>query len=457
MADKTTGELTAVNVSNLTAAADIYDDFKMPGELQGSAVHVTGAQMKQYAVASVQPLADAADADAVTAKTAAASAENAKTAAQSALAGVQEALNNLPAGDTLIINDLTTGGASAALSAEMGKVLGRRPNKNLLHNTDLTHIVDQKEGYVVPIGVTVYGDSAFKTEIGTTSLYQQVDELTSSYGTYKSGSNTRYVKVADLKRGYVNKGSGYAYCFDRWRLNESSVFEYLEGQGLKNGGAGDRIMQILEPGLKAVLDGRTCTLSVICNGTLYTHTFVYAASPGTSVVLQGDATIQFWLSAGGNIIFYLYTAGSILSAVKLELGSVQTLAHQNAEGNWVLNEVPDYGEELAKCQRYMQVINSQISVNGFLTQAKTNLRLVVPTPVALRAKPALTSCDISSVRTTATDGATVAPEVSEFSVHEFSGSCVTINAVTAAFSDAKYINNTPIACYINELVLDANL
>jgi hypothetical protein len=44
-------------------------------------------------------------------------------AAQSALSGVQTAIRNIPAGSTPIVNDLTTGGATMALSAEMGKKL----------------------------------------------------------------------------------------------------------------------------------------------------------------------------------------------------------------------------------------------------------------------------------------------------------------------------------------------
>ncbi len=119
MADKTTGELRAVNVGDLPGSADIYDDFKMPGELQGEAVHVTGAQFKQYAVQAVKPIVKDLDEKV-------ASATNAGAAAQSALVGVREALNNLPEGSTLIVNDLTTGGTSAALSAEMGKVLAHR-------------------------------------------------------------------------------------------------------------------------------------------------------------------------------------------------------------------------------------------------------------------------------------------------------------------------------------------
>ena len=41
-------------------------------------------------------------------------------------------------------------------------------------------------------------------------------------------------------------------------------------------------------------------------------------------------------------------------AVGLELGSQQTLAHQE-NGVWVLNEIPKFGDQLAECQRYYQV------------------------------------------------------------------------------------------------------
>ena len=42
---------------------------------------------------------------------------------------------------------------------------------------------------------------------------------------------------------------------------------------------------------------------------------------------------------------------------KLELGSDQTIAHQE-NGEWVLNEIPDYGEQLARCQRYFQLYSA---------------------------------------------------------------------------------------------------
>jgi len=45
-------------------------------------------------------------------------------------------------------------------------------------------------------------------------------------------------------------------------------------------------------------------------------------------------------------------------AIKLEYGDYQTLAHQE-NGVWVLNEIPDYGKELLKCQRYFQTFRTE--------------------------------------------------------------------------------------------------
>ena len=71
----------------------------------------------------------------------------------------------------------------------------------------------------------------------------------------------------------------------------------------------------------------------------------------TGVVPQGckNLLVQFTSAQG---------AKSQFKAAKLELGSNQTLAHKDENGNWVLNEIPNYGEQLARCQRYFQLYSS---------------------------------------------------------------------------------------------------
>ena len=71
-------------------------------------------------------------------------------------------------------------------------------------------------------------------------------------------------------------------------------------------------------------------------------------------------------------------------AAKLELGDQQTLAHQDADGNWVLNEIPDYGEQLARCQRYFQT---------FATESLRPTNALDFRPV-MRATPALSTITV---------------------------------------------------------------
>jgi len=247
----------------------------------------------------------------------------------SALAGVQEALNNLPAGDTLIINDLTIGGTSAALSAEMGKVLAQRPNPNLLHNWYFANAVNQR------------GDIA-------------------------------YISTAP-----------WAYATDRWKMTNATL---AKKDGCWNFSAPDgtagykRITQLTEHTLKA---GETYTLSMLAQinnigpmasfrpctntgGAITTVTggsgleirgattapkvFAYTFTPAADVVNAGVEILVAKVNG--------YYLDADIYAVKLELGSVQTLAHQDASGNWMLNEIPEYGEELQKCQRYYQLFSS---------------------------------------------------------------------------------------------------
>ena len=104
------------NISMLNPIGSLDDDSLLVVEQGGKAGKMTGAQFREFAEDCVAPYSDAARTDAVL-------AVEAKNAAQNAYTGVQNAIKNIPAGSTPIINDLTTGGATMALSAEMGKKL----------------------------------------------------------------------------------------------------------------------------------------------------------------------------------------------------------------------------------------------------------------------------------------------------------------------------------------------
>lgn len=115
---------------------------------------------------------------------------------------------------------------------------------------------------------------------------------------------------------YSNAG----YTIDRWKLTSGSA-EVVSGGITLNG----TLVQILEASI-----GQTVTASaLLSDGTMITPTY-------------NDTTKTFTMTATGQTI----------KAVKLELGSGQTLAHnEGTEANpvWVLNQIPNYGEELFKC------------------------------------------------------------------------------------------------------------
>lgn len=113
------------------------------------------------------------------------------------------------------------------------------------------------------------------------------------------------------------------------------------------------------------LAGRTVTLSVLASGSsqFYGLLFYNNESSGTGIINQRLTESVKLFTATRTIpedvtsvyvgigMSSAYSAGSMtIYAVKLELGSTQTLAHQDADGNWILNDPPpDKGMEMLKC------------------------------------------------------------------------------------------------------------
>ena len=109
------------------------------------------------------------------------------------------------------------------------------------------------------------------------------------------------------------------YFLDRWKLVSGSVT--IGSNGITLNGT---IAQILETAV-----GTDVTASA-----LTTEGVVVASYDNNSKTISLTGTGQTFVAA------------------KLELGSQQTLAHKDANGNWALNEIPNYGEQLRRCQRY---------------------------------------------------------------------------------------------------------
>lgn len=142
--------------------------------------------------------------------------------------------------------------------------------------------------------------------------------------------------------------TGGGYGIDRWYSTGGCL---IENDGIT---ITDSILEKIQNPEK--LNGLTITFSVLgANGKLYTGTRVF--NNANDVIFYDPD------SDGIQLLFNQYWNGFQVignfkvKAAKLELGSQQTLAHLE-NGVWVPNEIPDYGEQLAMCQRQFQLYSS---------------------------------------------------------------------------------------------------
>ena len=188
-------------------------------------------------------------------------------------------------------------------------------------------------------------------------------------------SNRNLLDNGDFRNPVNQRGqtsyTGNGYGIDRWKVStNNSTAAVSVGDGWINftsDASGTYInfsstVEKVQPGnytLSFLVDDYTKAQQIFLQGkvsqmvftsNLLTMTFSVAETSAIAVGIQKKA-------ASSTLKIY---------AAKLELGSVSTLAHQE-NGVWVLNDpLPNYAEELAKCQRYYQLYTSaaQRPTNG---------------------------------------------------------------------------------------------
>lgn len=241
--------------------------------------------------------------------------------------------------------------------------------------------------------------------------------------------------------------TGSGYTIDRWRsygtkvsINDGYISLSTEGN--------PTFCQ------KSELDlyDKTLTFSVLlANGSLCTGTGILASDTAwKNTTLYEDSSIKLWLQ-NSNPLFN--TAIDIkgntpvdLVAAKLEFGSSQTLAHKEGS-KWVLNEIPDYATELAKCQRYFYKTQGAFEYRGIGISRWYVSSGTIELPVPMRIKPACKIFDRSgnvgkiSTRNT---GETVNGSIA----------AVTNRVVYAYATDANFVTGTE---YDFAIEADANL
>ena len=188
---------------------------------------------------------------------------------------------------------------------------------------------------------------------------------------------------------------------------------------------------------------------------LHTYTFVMPES------LDGFYSFRI-RSVTGDVEY-------VVKAMQLERGPIQTLAHQDKEGNWVLNDPPpNYAMELLKCQRYQYVIkHSEIDVQtpswpGCITSDGKWLFACVVLPVPLAKIPAVVYQNVTTTIRTISGYSNIATynepgTPASIEVESFAGNRDLV--LVFAFTSEIGTNNTPstISLRSGQIILDANL
>ena len=197
---------------------------------------------------------------------------------------------------------------------------------------------------------------------------------------------------------------------------------------------------------------KTLTFSVLlANGSLCTGTGILASGTAwKNTTLYEDSSIKLWLQNSDPLFnAAIDIKGNTpvdMVAAKLELGSFQTLAHKEGS-KWVLNEIPDYATELAKCQRYFYKTQGAFEYRGIAISRWYVSSGTIELPVPMRIKPACKIFDRSgnvgkiSTRNT---GETVNGSIA----------AVTNRVVYAYATDANFVTGTE---YDFAIEADANL
>lgn len=199
------------------------------------------------------------------------------------------------------------------------------------------------------------------------------------------------------QRGLSSYSSGYTV--DRWASSNLISSVDVSDDGIEincpqlTGTQSAEVHQYMEDNRIAALDGKMLTLSCIIGSTLYQGSGIYHYDTNEvtiNVPIQTGVSLQLRnipanASTRRFIVRVIFdtsmesalTVGPI-RAVKLELGSISTLAMDTA---------PNYATELAKCQRYFVRYSGNPMFAGICFDTSS---VRIPVPINMRATPSVT-------------------------------------------------------------------
>ena len=194
---------------------------------------------------------------------------------------------------------------------------------------------------------------------------------------------------------YIYASAGYSV--DRWKIVGSTTSVTVSASFLRisksTEAGGEMLVQFVDN--QDSLVGKTVTISAL----FYDGSFLQSTVNVPAEIPSGTQTIEsigalngvglFLRSISGKLAISFYATSAYAAntnldiiAVKMELGSTQTLAHQENNA-WVLNEIPNYRQELIRCQAYLQrLASSQRIAYSYITSGWIDFNVPLSAPLA---------------------------------------------------------------------------
>lgn len=234
----------------------------------------------------------------------------------------------------------------------------------------------------------------------TASFNDRISQINTGFS-YVSNPNlldNSYFGNPVNQRGQTEYAGG-GYTIDRWRIgSDKNIALSISDDKLSivtdTVDSYFNFEQSLEA--KVFRVGATYTLSFLVDNYRNINQLYFSAGKSIFSFTDNLATMTFTVNSpiSSNpyvgIQFKTNTTTSLFAA-KLELGPTQTLAHREGD-KWVLNEVPDYGEQLRRCQRYaIDLAASEDRKYGIVgvgvAVSQNEVQFMVPLPTTMRARP----------------------------------------------------------------------
>lgn len=267
---------------------------------------------------------------------------------------------------------------------------------NLLDNWYFGRPVNQRDRMIQLAGTMLYSDAACTQAMFPSTKTTSIIKV-SDIAAHPSDDSTVYVKLADCVRGYTG---AFVYTIDRWQLGDGSISLSVAADGIVLKGGNNVSTDYIYTRVERLPVGKY-TFSVLfadntANVVLTTRLTDISVVPAVEsreasgvLSLTWDQPEEF---TSDYAYFRIHIPGSAkILAAKLELGSTQTLAHREGD-KWIMNEVPEYGEQLRRCLRHDCIIwsASQNCPIGIGTAySNDGVVCVIQLPEYMRTNPAV--------------------------------------------------------------------